>query len=339
MGAKLYKQFMDFHETIKIDKDSTTLKEKRDTLESDFKSKFPSEMNAIGIEVKKSDLSFFDQGSYRVGTSTTILDDNIDRDVAVNFPLDVDKYTDSRKIKKCAKNALAILNVREPIIKDPCVTVQYKKKGEDNIHLDFPLYAVWNEQYYLARGKATSENYSWEPCDPKGLNDYFDSCFAGDAGNQLRRVVRYLKKWKSEKYSSSTSSDQKPASIGLTLMAAQGFWLHQKDGQDDDLAALLSVCNAIKTKFIYDHTEGKYTISYNLPKQPWSNVFYKMTVNGQDTFHTKFLELIGNVQNASDATEEYEAAKYLQKSFGKDFELPPKPLGKVGIATKENSYA
>lgn len=65
MGAKLYKQFNEFHDTIKLDKESTPLKEKREMLESDIKSKLPGELEKIDISITKSDLKFFDQGSYR----------------------------------------------------------------------------------------------------------------------------------------------------------------------------------------------------------------------------------------------------------------------------------
>lgn len=41
MGAKLHKQFMDFHDAIKLDKESTLLKQKRDTLQADIEKKLP----------------------------------------------------------------------------------------------------------------------------------------------------------------------------------------------------------------------------------------------------------------------------------------------------------
>lgn len=41
MGAKLYKQFQDFHNTIKLDKETSQLKEKRETLQTDIKNKLP----------------------------------------------------------------------------------------------------------------------------------------------------------------------------------------------------------------------------------------------------------------------------------------------------------
>lgn len=339
MGAKLYKQFQDFHNTIKLDKESSQLKEKRETLENDIKNKLPSNLEKIGIEITKSDLHFFDQGSYRQNVSTGIISNAPDRDVAVDFELDIDIYNDPRKIKQCVRDALKINNVRDPLIKEPCITVKYMKAGEEKIHIDFPIYAKHLDKYYLARGKEFSEKYLWEECDPHGLNDYLDNLFAGDKGNQLRRVVRYLKKWKLENYGDFYSKDQIPPSIALTLMAGDNFIYKTIDGQDDDLEALREVIFQIKNKFQYNVITDKFTISYLLPVTPYSDVFYKMTENYQDTFYKKWSKLYNNVQNAVDASEEYEAAKFLQDVFGTDFELPSKPQTKTGNARREYNYA
>ncbi|CDA78769.1 cyclic GMP-AMP synthase DncV-like nucleotidyltransferase [Negativibacillus massiliensis] len=339
MGAKLYKQFQDFHNTIKLDKETSQLKEKRETLQTDIKNKLPQKLEGIGIEITKSDLHFFDQGSYRQNVSTGIVSDAPDRDVAVDFELDIEAYNDPRKIKKCVRDALKIENKRNPLIKEPCVTVKYLKAGEEKIHIDFPVYAKHNGNYYLARGKEFSQSYEWEHCDPYGLNEHLDNLFAGAKGNQLRRIVRYLKKWKLENYGDSYSKDQIPPSIAFTLMAGDAFVYKITDGQDDDLLALNTVVNSIKNKFSCNLITGKYTIKYSLPVRPWSNVFYKMTEDYQDRFYRKWLTLCIKVQNAVDASEEYEAAKFLQEIFGTDFELPPKPQTKTGTARNEYSYA
>ena len=339
MGAKLHKQFMDFHDTIKLDKESTLLKQKRDTLQADIEKKLPEELESIGINITKSDLHFFDQGSYRQNVSTGIVSDSPDRDVAVEFDLDIDEHSNPRNIKKCVRNALMIENKRNPLIKEPCVTVKYMQAGEEKIHIDFPIYAIHNGNYYLARGKEFSQSYEWEQCDPHGLNTHLDNLFEGTKGNQLRRIVRYLKKWKLENFGESYSKDQLPPSIALTLMAGDVFIYQTKDGQDDDLAALDTVVKGIKNMFSYDWYTGKHTISYSLPVRPWSNVFYKMNADYQDKFYKKWCTLCTKVQNAVDASEEYEAAKFLRDVFGEDFELPEKPQAKTGTPKKEYSYA
>ena len=339
MGAKLHKQFQDFHNAIKLDKESSLLKEKRDTLQSDIEKKLPGKLEGIGVEIQKKDLHFFDQGSYRQNVSTGIICDAPDRDVAVEFELDVDTHNDPRKIKKCVRDALKIEGKRNPLIKEPCVTVKYMQAGEEKIHVDFPIYAIYNGNNYLARGKEFSQNYEWEHCDPHGLNDHLDGLFSGTEGNQLRRIVRYLKKWKLENYGVSYTKDQIPPSIALTLMAGEGFSYQTTDGQDDDLAALQTVVNSIKNKFSYNWSTEKHTISYLLPVRPWSDVFYKMSEDYQETFYKKWCTLCTKIQNAVDASEEYEAAKFLQSVFGTDFELPPKPQAKTGSARNEYSYA
>lgn len=339
MCAKLYKQFQDFHETIRLDKESSQLKEKRETLQSDIEAKLPDKLEKLGIEITKSDLHFFDQGSYRQNVSTGIVCAAPDRDVAVDFELDIKIHNDPRKIKKCLRDALKIENKRDPSIKEPCVTVKYMRAGEEKVHIDFPIYAKHNGKYYLARGKEFSQSYKWENCDPLGLNEHLDNLFAGTEGNQLRRIVRYLKKWKLENYGEAYTKDQLPPSIALTLMAGDVFSYKATDGQDDDLAALSGVVKGIKNKFSYDWGSEKYTISYLLPVRPWSNVFYKMNTDYQDGFYKKWCTLCTKVQNAIDASEEYEAAKFLQDVFGEDFTLPEKPQAKNGTARKEYSYA
>jgi hypothetical protein len=56
---KLKKQFADFYNEITIDTEVEDLKEKRETLEKDFKNNFPS-------ECEKHDIEVFDQGSYKL---------------------------------------------------------------------------------------------------------------------------------------------------------------------------------------------------------------------------------------------------------------------------------
>lgn len=235
---KLKKQFEDFYKEIKIDTEVEDLIEKRETLENDFKNNFPSECGKHDIEIKKSDIEIFDQGSYKL--HTTIKDNHggsIDRDVAVMFPLDIDQNNDPRKIKGYGRDAINLWN-RSTTIKEPCLNVSYVENGTEWMHIDLPLYAKHNGCVYLARGKefATEGNYSWEPADPKGLNDYLLNKINGN--DQLRRIIRYIKKWKLEKYYNSTLDHEVPPSIGLTLLACDCFVGCTSSEGDDDLTSL-----------------------------------------------------------------------------------------------------
>lgn len=189
MGAKLHKQFQDFHNAIKLDKESSLLKEKRETLQSDIEAKLPGELERMGVRIAKSNLHFFDQGSYRQNVSTGIVCDAPDRDVAVDFELDIETHNDPRKIKKCVRDALKIENKRNPLIKEPCVTVKYMQVGEEKIHIDFPIYAKHNGKYYLARGKEFSQSYKWENCDPLGLNEHALRHYMGPRNHGLYKTA------------------------------------------------------------------------------------------------------------------------------------------------------
>jgi len=181
---KLKKEFEDFYKEIRIGSESDVLIEKRETLVGEIKDKFPGKMGDHGIKLNKSDIRTFDQGSYKY--NTTISAKVVDRDVAIMIPLSISDNPDPRKIKGYLRDAINIYS-RTVEIKEPCVRAVYHEDGEEWLHIDLPLYAQDGNNVYLARGKFTSDNYSWEEADPDGLND--DLCGKINGNDQLRRVM------------------------------------------------------------------------------------------------------------------------------------------------------
>jgi hypothetical protein len=230
-------------------------------------------------EVKKSDIEVFDQGSYKL--HTTIKNNHggsIDRDVAVMLPLDVVQNSDTRKIKGYGRDEISLWN-RSTSIKEPCLNVSYVENGTEWMHIDLPLYAKHNGSVYLARGKefATEGKYLWELADPIGLNDYLLDKINGNY--QLRGIIRYIKKWKLEKYYNSTLDHEIPPSIGLTLLACDCFVASTSSEGDDDLTSLQKTIQNIVDKFSLTFENGvivKADISRCLPVTPWTDVFKKM---------------------------------------------------------------
>lgn len=337
---KLKKQFEDFYKEITIDTEVEDLIEKREILENDFRNNFPSECEKHDIEVKKSDIEIFDQGSYKL--HTTIKNNHggsIDRDVAVMFPLDIDQNSDPRKIKAYARDAIKLWN-RSVTIKEPCLNVSYVENEAEWMHMDLPLYAKHNGNIYIARGRefATEGNYSWESADPKGLNEYLLDKINGN--NQLRRIIRYIKKWKLEKYYNSTLDHEVPPSIGLTLLACDCFDASTSSEGDDDLSSLQKTIQAIITKFSLTYENGviiKADISRSLPVTPWTDVFKKMK-DGSDTYGVKFYDRLNTaLQNLTDACNEeseHDAGVSVQKVFGDEFKVPAK---QVNVSTSSSA--
>lgn len=340
--TKLKKEFNNFHEDIKITTEANVLREKRSTLQEDFEEYFPGICSEHGIKLTKSEMRFIDQGSYKLNTTISNKDGAVDRDVAVIFPLDINTHSDPRELKKYAREALKIENVRLPAIKEPCITVGYHKKEEEYVHLDFPMYAKCNGNLYLARGKEFSESYSWELADPDGLNEFFLDKLG--ESEQLRRIIRYLKKWKQEKYRNSTNKNEIPPSIALTLLACE-YFVEKKDGENfDDLTALYHVVSEIVDRFVltYDGDEViRAQITYYLPNQPYSDVFYK--IKNSDSYGVLFYNRIkkasDNLRDACNVESDHDAANYVQKVLGDEFEVPEKVA--VAAATtnrKEHSF-
>lgn len=338
---KLKKQFADFYKEIKIDEEVEDLKEKREILQNDIEDKLPGELKKYSIELKKSDIEMFDQGSYRLHTTISNDYGSIDRDVAVMFPLDTDANSDPRKIKGYVRDSLKHEN-RTLDIKEPCVNVSYVENGEEWMHIDLPVYAKHNGKVYLARGSefATAGNYRWEETDPKGLNEWFLKRI--DGNQQLRRCIRYIKKWKQEKYHNSSFEHEIPPSIGLTLLMCDCFVASTGKDGDDDLSSLqASMQNIINMFTLTYDTDGelvKADITKYLPVTPTdSDVFSKM--KGSDTYGVKFYNRLNaalqNLTDACNVESEHDAGESVRKVFGDKFQVPPKQVSTSSASSKK----
>jgi hypothetical protein len=231
MYMSVQSEFIGFHERIKLDYDvRSELASKRDIL-----------IDKLRRSGKLPGFTEFNQGSYGMYLGVEPIDGKeYDIDVGLRFNVNKADY-DPMDLKDTICEVLKNHTEYGAKIKKPCVTVTYKKDGEPSYHVDLVVYVYEDKQdsssqLFLARGiNAESEETCWEKSDPLGLIDYInDAVTQGDERDQFRRVVRYLKRWKNRRFSSTGHSE--PASIGITLIAADYF----KSVSNDDLAALIS---------------------------------------------------------------------------------------------------
>ena len=338
---KLKKEFEDFYKCIRIDSEAQNLIDKRVTLQGEIKDKFPTIMKNHDIELNKSDIRMIYQGSYKY--NTTIKSTVVDRDVAVMIPLDTSENPDPRKIKKYLKESIDI-PVRSVSIKEPCVRATYYEKGVERLHIDLPLYADDNGMIYLARGKASSNEYLWERADPDELND--DLCGKINGHDQLRRIICFIKKWKNEKYSSSTKDHEVPPSIGLTYLACDCFSEQTSNDGDNDLLSLQKTMKSIKDKFLCTkNAQGEIVsadISRYLPVQPYTDIFNTMRDSSPSymlTFYKRLSIAVDNLTNAVNVESAHDAAEYVQKVLGTEFTVPAKEaVAAVTQSKKEHSF-
>ena len=195
------------------------------------------------------------------------------------------------------------------------------------MHIDFPIYAEFEGSLYLGRGKENSLSPVWEIADPEGLRDYFLDSFKNR--EQLKRIVRYIKKWKQLEYETSTNSHEIPPSVGLTILACQNYAAYTYGG-DDDLSSLYYTLNNIKNAFtVGTDSYGEIvsaSITCDLPVEPYSDVFYKMRLSSAHLvkFYKKLKRAVNNLKEALNLNEEHEAAKYVIKVLGEEFTVPEK---------------
>lgn len=323
---KLAKEFSDFYKTIRIDSEAANLKEKREILEEDIKSKLPGILADYGINITRDDIRMIDQGSYKY--HTTIKSDVVDRDVAVMIPLNNYYDYDARKLKGYLRDSINIPS-RTVSIKEPCVTASYHESGKEWLHIDLPFYVQYWSTMFLARGKEHSITWNWEEADPDGLNDYL--CNKINGHDQLRRIICFIKKWRNEKYSGSTKDHEIPPSIGLTLLACDCFSSQTTNEGDDDLTSLQKTMKAIKERFYvtkdYLGNVISASISRDLPVTPYTDVFKKMKDSSDSymvTFYNRLSAAVNDLTNAINVESSHDAGKYVQRVLGTDFVIPKK---------------
>lgn len=325
----LQNQFKKFNENIRLSATKLDeLREKRNKI-----------LDKLRADEDLPSFEEFGQGSYRMGTEVKPIDKDYDIDVGLRFNVNKNDYEDPLTLKKQIRDILKNHTDYGAQIKTPCVTVTYKKDGETAYHIDIVAYTYENKenkesQLYLAKGKefAKAENIKWEVADPLGLINEIENRFRGEDKEQYKRIIRYLKRWKNLNFSSDGNNEV--PGIGITLLAYDLFspskeydYLEEKYVYND-LNALIDFITKVKSKFIlkYDleSSESKYSISLDLPVQPYTDVFSKMTLNQMNNFRNKICKLYDDLIIVKDEVDIIEQCKKLNQIFGDDFEIPEK---------------
>ena len=315
-------EFKSFNNRIKLDYDvRSELADKRDKL-----------IKKLRDSGKLPEFKKYDQGSYAMHLGTEPLQDKeYDIDIGLKFKVNKCDYT-PMELKETICDILKNHTDYGSKIKKPCVTVTYKKDGELAYHVDIVVYTYEDKedeesQIYLARGKKKdSDETYWEKSDPVGLVDYINNAVEiGEAREQFRRIIRYLKRWKNIRFSSLGHAE--PASIGITLIVADYFQYEE----DNDLLALKIIVEKMLSLFkceTYD-CEGErwlyrltYPMPFSLKFESETDAFNKMTDIQMTDFKDKLDKLYRDLGEVEKELDEIEQCKLLKKIFGDDFNVP-----------------
>lgn len=321
MSVKLQTQFNTFHGRIKLNNidNNRDLRDKRDML--------VKELQTWLNENEKPTVSFMNQGSYAMGTGVKPLEDNendYDIDVGLKFNLQTRDYKDPVEVKRWVEDALTKSNRTVEMMR-PCVRVQYTKDGKPTYHVDLAVYGYNGEQLQLAKGfkGSSAENKYWEDSDPEKLKELLNDKFEDvDERAQFKRIIRYLKRWKDNKF--PIKGDAAPTGIALTAMCYE--WFKPKvtkwngDKEINDLEALKNLLIEIC------HSWNNYGLDVRLPVKPGNELCEKIKAsdNHVEKYKNKINALKDVVSTAFGEICPTEAAKMLEKQLGSDFPIPDK---------------
>lgn len=148
------------------------------------------------------------------------------------------------------------------------------------------------------------------------MRSHAQKAFAGTDSNgidQLRRVVRYLKRWDDERVPSESS--RKPSGIAFTLYAIDHLApiIDPLTGKPDDLEALLRVAHSAAT--------GPRLRAMK-PTPEYEDVFAKLSDEHMNALTRSFAALRDACLAARSRVDPRAACEILKKELGRDFPVP-----------------
>jgi hypothetical protein len=249
--------FLEFNKKITPTQNKKTLlKDSRVALENKITDYFKK-------NTKYATPSFYIQGSYKMGTMIYKKDGTYDTDQGV--------YFDERPTETCTTMQKHVYNAVKDHTKGGeqhkarCIRVIYS--GDFNI--DLPVY-YQGQHDKLA--KMAIKGGDWRVDDPEAVVEWFES--KKDKDGQLVRVVKYLKRWATER------GFKMPSGIALTVWAANYFVAVK--GRDD--RALYNVLNAMQNNLSTELLDLRWNLKCKCPVEPFDNLLHNIDGNQKDKF-------------------------------------------------------
>ena len=309
--ANVQRQFETFHDRIKpgFFEGEQPLREKRDRIRKRLQRKLPE----VPQDVPEI-LTLRGQGSYQTRTTVKKVEGEIDIDVGLYLDVDIDKFGPV-EVKKWVYEALKG-HTQEVGFHRHCIRVKYQR----GFHVDLVVYAGGESNggdRFLAVGERHSgdDHKWWEESNPGKLHDLIIDRFDEDQRRQLRRTVRYLKRWSELHFPQGGSAA--PTGIALTTAAyryfdPKGFGVFG-NGEPNDLEALRHLTQDLLDAFDGDDIEVRF------PAAPHDDLFGEMTPSQQENFKHELQKLHRVLRNAGCSGSQTEACALLSKVFTQDF--------------------
>ena len=299
--ADLHLEFNTFHDRIALTSSKkNSLRIARNALRDKIRKYFRETLKLI---VPK----FQGQGSYAMGTAVNPLNGEFDIDDGVYLQHldtnDKSQWPTPATVHQWLVKATDGHTSEKPMDKRTCVRVRYAGQ----YHVDLPAYSELYGDYLLAE----KGDKGWHRSDPLALTDWFRGQVKNH-GEQLRKMVRYLKAWADFQ---SSRFGVMPSGLILTVLVCNSYRADQRD----DIAfadTIRAISNAVRFAFCL----------YN-PVDSGEELTARLT----EVQKTRFQESISNaadaVAEAIDTDDRHEASKTWRKQFGDRFPAVEKENG------------
>lgn len=301
--ADLHNEFTAFYDRIALTSGrKAALRTSRDAIRERIRHYFHE---ILKIKVPK----FRGQGSYAMGTTVNPIggEYGIDDGVCLQHldNQDASDWPAAATVQQWLMKATDGHTAEKPMDKRTCVRVRYAGR----YHVDLPSYGELNGQYRLAvKGEA-----KWPHSDPLALTHWFIA-LEKLYGEQLRRIVRYLKAWADFQ---SGRRGKMPSGLILTVLAANHFQRHEKDD-----IALARTFQAI--------SNAASTIFFVLNPVDINEVLTERLTDAQKTrFRVAIKAAADNANQAIAQEDEHKASNLWRKQLGNRFPLVDKRKPKI----------
>lgn len=229
--------------------------------------------------------------------------------------------------------------------KPTCVRIEVSAEG----HIDVPLYAIPDDQFLTLEKEASQRGYAglfeaagainketwtrvntvllahrqngWMKSDPRAVKDWFLQQTALPGGEQLRRVVRYLKAWRDNSWTNGGPSS-------LLLMAAAAEVFQPQERRDD--TALLNVVIQLPEQL----KSGVVN-----PADREESLTERLGAKGVDDLIKHLQDFRNYLEGALSSSNPSQACAWMQNQFGIRFPNSPASVKLEGAAAVVSAAA
>jgi hypothetical protein len=298
------KEFTQFLEKIQLCKTKIDhLRTSRDALRDKIKAYYKEKCKNVP--------DFLGQGSFKAHTCINQSEEDYDIDDGLylqHLPEDKEDWPKTETVHEEIKEAVKDHTDQSPKDKTTCVRVQFKKE----YHVDLAIYGEFEGKVYLAR----KGNDQWEENSPRLFTEWILDKVRFN-GEQLRNVIKYIKKWAYYNGWIDTLSG-----FFITILVGNHF---SPTTDRDDLALANTLVN------ITSYLQSNRKIIR--PVEPMKNMTESFSDEEMDTMISHFEDFRDSAQKAIMGFDRKDAHEKWRSLFGDDF---PKYAGKQESSNAPN---